>query len=170
MDTFYEQIINIKMTLQKKLLCAVIIICAAAVSVAAVFGILMLFEFMFLFALIILGAWFLAYKLICNLRIEYEYIITNGDLDIDVIINKSRRKRIASVQCKDIEKIQKYSFNSKTKATKTFICCNEQDEAYAVTVRDRNNGIIKLVIAPNDKIKAGIIKFVPRILVKDAFI
>lgn len=170
MDTFFEQIISVKMTFQKKLLCAVIIILAAAVIVAAVFGILVFFEFMFLFVLIIMGVCFLAYKLICNLRIEYEYIITNGDLDIDVIINKSRRKRIASVQCKDIEGIQKYGFDGNTKTAKTFICCNKHDEAYAITVREKNSGVIKLVIAPNEKIKMGITKFLPRILVKDAFI
>jgi hypothetical protein len=36
-------------------------------------------------------------------NIEYEYIFTNGDLDIDVIYNKNRRKRLFSGLVKDFE-------------------------------------------------------------------
>ena len=32
-----------------------------------------------------------------NLNVEYEYVFVNGDLDIDKIMNKSRRKRMFSV-------------------------------------------------------------------------
>ena len=32
-----------------------------------------------------------------NLNVEYEYVFVNGDLDIDKIMNKARRKRMFSV-------------------------------------------------------------------------
>ena len=32
-----------------------------------------------------------------NMNVEYEYVFVNGDLDIDKIMNKSRRKRMFSV-------------------------------------------------------------------------
>ncbi len=37
--------------------------------------------------------------------LEYEYIVTNDDLDVDKIIAKKKRKRMLSISCKDIEKI-----------------------------------------------------------------
>ena len=33
-----------------------------------------------------------------NLNVEYEYVFVNGDLDIDKIMNKARRKRMFSVE------------------------------------------------------------------------
>lgn len=168
MDTFFEQIISIKPSSSKKALCALIIILAAAITVFAVIGALAMFQFMFLFVLVIIGVWFGAIRLIGNFRIEYEYIITNGDLDIDVIIDKSRRKRIASIKCGEIESIKRYSFADNS--SKAIICCNEQDEAYMITARDANRGMLKLVIAPDERIKSGIVKFLPRIIAKDAFI
>lgn len=37
-----------------------------------------------------------------NFNLEYEYIFTNGELDIDVIKAQQIRKRITSLQCKNI--------------------------------------------------------------------
>lgn len=38
-----------------------------------------------------------------NFNIEYEYIFTNGILDIDVIKGRARREKLISVPCKSIE-------------------------------------------------------------------
>lgn len=40
---------------------------------------------------------------ITGLNIEYEYSITNGEMDIDKITSKKRRKRIISVNTKEFE-------------------------------------------------------------------
>ena len=50
-------------------------------------------------ALIIL----LALRLISNLNKEFEYCYTEGNLDIDVIINKKRRKRVFSGYVEEFE-------------------------------------------------------------------
>lgn len=168
MDVFYEQIVGVKKTAQKKALCAIIYILAVAVSALAVLGALKYMVFMFLFVILIALTWFLAFKLISNFNIEYEYIITNGDLDVDLIINKSRRKRIATIQCKNIESVKKY--DPTVKASDVICCCNADDEAYLITARGTSGKVIKLVIAPNEKIKDGITKFLSRIISKDAFI
>ena len=49
------------------------------------------------------AAGFGAYFFISRLNIEYEYIFTNGELDIDVIYNKSNRKRLFSSAVKQFE-------------------------------------------------------------------
>ena len=39
-----------------------------------------------------------------NLNVEYEYVFVNGDLDIDKIMNKARRKkRMSSVDADQME-------------------------------------------------------------------
>ena len=38
-----------------------------------------------------------------NMNVEYEYVFVNGDLDIDKIMNKSRRKRMFSVDADQME-------------------------------------------------------------------
>ncbi|MDR2650096.1 MAG: DUF6106 family protein [Clostridiales bacterium] len=49
------------------------------------------------------AACFGAYILISRLNIEYEYVFTNGELDIDVIYNKTSRKRMFSFTVRDFE-------------------------------------------------------------------
>ena len=53
--------------------------------------------------LLVAGMWWGAVKLI-NLRsVEFEYILTNSELDVDKVIAKKGRKRVVSVDFKDIE-------------------------------------------------------------------
>ena len=51
----------------------------------------------------VIGVFYYAYKLIKNSSIEYEYILTNNELDIDKIIAKSARKRMLTVNFREIE-------------------------------------------------------------------
>jgi len=38
-----------------------------------------------------------------NYSVEYEYIFTNGQLDVDIILGKTKRKSLVSLLCKNIE-------------------------------------------------------------------
>ncbi len=44
-----------------------------------------------------------AYLVITSFNIEYEYCITNSEMDVDKIINRKKRKRIASLKFTNIE-------------------------------------------------------------------
>lgn len=46
---------------------------------------------------------FAEYYFISMKNIEYEYIFTNGELDIDCIYNKNKRKRVFSAEAKSFE-------------------------------------------------------------------
>lgn len=46
--------------------------------------------------IILAAAGFGAFYLMSFIKVEYEYVFTNGELDIDVIYNRSRRKRVFS--------------------------------------------------------------------------
>jgi hypothetical protein len=49
------------------------------------------------------AAGFFAYILMGRQNVEYEYIFTNGELDIDAIFNKAKRKRLFSGRVSDFD-------------------------------------------------------------------
>ncbi len=104
MDVFIEKIVVRKRT---------------AVDVLIVIGLIILSIFLIFFVLpfipLINSIWFFAsavviffaYNLAKSRYIEYEYSVTNGDLDIDTIIARRKRKRIFSGHCRDFEIVAK---------------------------------------------------------------
>lgn len=56
------------------------------------------------FAVLCIG--YIAYILVSRMAIEYEYIFTNGDLDIDIIRGRKYRKRLVTVKCKNIRNME----------------------------------------------------------------
>jgi len=70
--------------------------------VAGVLFILSLNNLPILLALVV-AAVFVALYCVSFFNIEYEYIFTNGELDIDIIYSKSRRKRLFTGEIKSFE-------------------------------------------------------------------
>ena len=60
----------------------------------------LIFEFAFFITII---AGFGAFWVMGMLKIEYEYVFTNGELDIDIIYNQRKRKRLFTGNVKDFE-------------------------------------------------------------------
>ena len=76
----------------KKILLIVLVILSLATVLKYVFGVLLVIAAI-AFAVFMFG----------RLDVEYEYLYFNGDLDIDVIYRKMKRKRVFSVNVSDIE-------------------------------------------------------------------
>lgn len=55
--------------------------------------------------LVAVGLVYLAYHFTSRLKKEFEYILTDDNLDVDVIMNKSRRKRLLSFTVAQLEMI-----------------------------------------------------------------
>ncbi|MEE0928997.1 MAG: DUF6106 family protein [Acutalibacteraceae bacterium] len=163
MDTFYEQIIKIKMNGKAKAMIAAIII----VDLFVVLGLLWLslFTAPAIAFLVIVGAVWGGYKLITMLSVEFEYIFTNGDLDVDKITARSSRKRMVSINCGKVEKMGEFKGQPAPGSVKeTFVYCNPDDEGQIYLIaKDRNRGQIMLVIAPDERIREAIEKAVPRL-------
>ncbi|GHU91645.1 hypothetical protein FACS1894202_13460 [Clostridia bacterium] len=53
------------------------------------------------------GAW-LVWWLIRNQTVEFEYILTNGEIDIDRVLGRSKRKRITTVDVRNFEVFEPY--------------------------------------------------------------
>ena len=103
MDTFVEQII-----VKKKGPKEIAIITGTILLVVILVFVLFLFLNYFSLVidmLLIYGAWWL----ITGQNVEYEYSVTNGDIDIDQIIAQRKRKRVVSVAGSKIETAGPYN-------------------------------------------------------------
>ncbi len=172
MDTFFEQIVSIHKT--KKTFVALFSIWTVVVLVSAFLIMAMTYlpRFATVFLLIIFGLFWGGYKLTALLSIEYEYILTNGDIDVDKIIARSNRKRILTISCADVERVGPYRPGVKPDGNfnKTFLFCNETDEnAYYFVVRHKNMGMVLMIFAPDERMQGAIAKYLPRILGRDPF-
>ena len=96
-DVFKEQIVKRKPSTMDNMKRVGLIL-----AVVVVFFIAMYFVAGFA-PVITLAAGFGAFYLMSFLKVEYEYVFTNGELDIDIIYNRSRRKRVFSAHVNKFE-------------------------------------------------------------------
>lgn len=106
MDTFFEQITAVKKS--GKDIAAITGIWLLAFIICFLLVLFMGYLGSFSF-LLIAGALFGAFKLSCRFNVEYEYIVTNGTMDIDKIINKSSRKRVLSFELATVSRLEKFN-------------------------------------------------------------
>lgn len=163
MDIFYEQMIKRAKTASDK----VLITAALLLSVLFTSGIIFLFfcgitlggfNIFFIFAI-----WWLFVLLLKGFNVEYEYTITNHELDIDVIKGKNRRKHITTVNLKNIEYFGNVNKTSTVEAMNNsgvpakeyyFVSSKNSKNIYATDVISKiNNSKIRVYIEPNDKLK-----------------
>lgn len=94
--------------------------------------------------LLVAGIIYATYKFVMRINTEYEYIVTNCELDIDRIINKRTRKRVETINLRLIEdfglcgspKEERYISD---KAYKTVIACESVKEGYAFLTYTKDN-------------------------------
>lgn len=169
MDTFFEQIISIKK--DGKTIARLVGLWLAAFLLC--FGLFLFSGYIgSFFILLIAGILYGAFKLSGFLNIEYEYIITNGTIDIDKIINKSNRKRILSFELSGVSRLEKYTPNclNNINAKEVVFACNATDSnAYLMVAEKEGAKASYLVFSPNEKIKTAIVKFVPKFISNSAF-
>lgn len=101
MDIFCEYMVKHKKSMKDSLI-------SAGCVFAALFLTLVVFLFLFgrlygFEVFVIAGVWYGAVWLIRRTNIEYEYILTNSILDIDKIMSQKTRKRVISIDFKQIE-------------------------------------------------------------------
>jgi len=107
--------------------------------------------------LFIVAVFYGLYYVISSLNIEFEYIVTNGELDIDKIISRRRRKRLVSVNSKDFEYFAPVNANHKkmmdasdiNKKIMAASCLNAPNAYFALY--HKNNEKFCLIIEPTEK-------------------
>lgn len=166
MDTFFEQIITIKKT--AKNIAGIISIWLLALILC-----LLLFLFAGSFAfLLILGTLYGAFKLTCLFNVEYEYIVTNGTMDIDKIFNRASRKRISSFDLSIVSRLERFNpaqISNINQKDIVFSCNRDDSNAYLMVYQKEGKNPVYVVFAPNDKMKNAITKFLPKFIANSAF-
>lgn len=98
------------------------------------------------------GIIWLAYFICSKQYIEYEYIITNGEIDIDKIIAKSTRSRLLTVKVSDFTAYDRYTDDVPDDENITLILASENtgiDDWYADFETDAY-GKTRLIFTPNE--------------------
>lgn len=100
MDSFIEKIVERKKTAKDTLISAGIVFLGLILIFIVIPNVPYVNQMWLVFSA---GVIYGVYYLIKSRYLEFEYSVTNGEIDIDKIIAKSRRKRIFSGSCKEFE-------------------------------------------------------------------
>ena len=165
MDAFVEKLVAKK---KKPIDYAIsfAIIAGGFVVAAAAFmylgGLLQTFVFPVAVAII-----YFAYRLNQQNNIEFEYIVTNGSLDIDKIIAQRKRQRIFSSDCKDFEVLAKVKSPNYGKHIESIpkkinaVSAGDPDGEYFIVLSYK--GVRTVVyFEPNERMLDNFRRFIPR--------
>jgi hypothetical protein len=172
-DVFIEYMVAKRQTIKTTLLKLLIAGGGVTVAIVAFMASPLLGALNFLGLVIAVGVIYGAWVLITGMNIEYEYSLTNGELDIDKITAQRKRGRLLSVKVRDVEDFGRYNAQEqegKTYQTKIFACDHPLGEGlwYFVT-QHRDKGKTLVVFNASDKMLEGMRPFLPRTLTQKAF-
>ncbi len=105
---------------------------------------------------IVYGLYFLA----THFNVEYEYILTNGELDIDKIIAKRRRKRVFSMNVKEFEVLEPVDRNKNYQNILDCSSNGSQDLYYGIFSKDSKKQT--LIFNPPYKMLENMKQYSPR--------
>ena len=102
-------------------------------------------------------------------NVEYEYLFVNGDLDVDKIMSRAKRKRMFSMNVSEMEllapsdapELRQYQ-NAKTL---DFSSGTGQAKLYTLVVADHGE-LKKVVFEPNETIIEGFFVLAPRKVIR----
>ena len=166
MDNFAEQLVKKEMSgsdrVKKGLILAGGI---SAVLILTAGSLLMLGHSLISFVGLILaaGAGYGTFFLLQSMNIEYEYTFTNGELDIDKIIAKKKRREMLSTNIRQFTDFGKYSDGMEESADMTVILATDNiaSHEYYADFTDENVGSARLIFAPDERMLENIKKALP---------
>lgn len=162
-DIFNEQLVAKKNTLKDNLI-------KAGIIVAALIVIMVCAMIKFLAGLIMpitLVVGFGAIFFMRRLNIEYEYVFTSGELDIDRIFNKNKRKSYLTIDVRKFEIMAPIDSKDHARELSNYqkiVDCSsgiKKPNTYAAMIV-REGKREKLIIEPNEKMLTAIKKYIPR--------
>lgn len=156
-DYYTEQLIK-KQTSMKDICIKALLVSAAIVSVLVVF----LFPLGILIPVVVIAVVAILFR---RLDVEYEYLYVNGDLDIDKIMHKAKRKRVFSMNVHDLELLAPAESGElrqyQRAKTYDYSSGSGQGRLYALIVTDHGQQK-KILFEPNETIIEGFYLLAPR--------
>lgn len=162
MDVFVEQMV---VKPQKGKDYALKFLIALAAVVLSAFFVLILAIMAFI---PVVGIVYAAYYLISGLDCEYEYIVTNGEIDIDKIAGKRKRTRLITADARKFTAFGKLENAGKLpdKATVVDATDGSGTAFYADFVHGKL-GETRLIFSPNEKVLEAVKPFIPRMIKRE---
>ena len=121
--------------------------------------------------LVIMAECYGAFIWFSSFRVEYEYLVTNGEIDIDRITAKRRRRRLVSFKARDIERIGLYSKEAVrgTSFSKTYMVnSSDKEEGIWFAVFRNVNGTILVVFNMSENLFGAIRPYLTGYVARDA--
>jgi hypothetical protein len=159
MDIFIEQLVTKKADVHANISKIALLGLMAALSVFCVAA----FLFGFVLALLVIpGVLWFGTQLIKGLHTEYEYILTNKELDIDKIIGKNKRKRMVTLNLGNAEKFGIYKEGSQFESDTTVSAHdNSYTNMWYLVCKHDSHGKVVLLFNPNDSFVLKLNKALP---------
>lgn len=152
MDKFHEQLLRTKKSPTYKLF-VVAMNFSIIMAILTLVGSLMILDLKMLIFTVIFGVGFFLLRNLKDKQYkEYEYIFTNGNLQIDIIFNKKKRKSLYDLEMKNLDSFGKSSDIKINNGVKKISCIpwDNVDEKYVLLIS--KNGKQAIYIAPNEEL------------------
>ena len=163
MDNYCEQLVEKRKTgsdIARMIFISLgLILGASACMFASIyFGIT--FLVIFAVGLLALGVW-----LVSGMNVEYEYIVTNNEMDIDKIIGRRKRKRMITIELNKANDFGGYPPAEDIDAdTTVHATTGFEKNAHYLLVEHKEYGKVKVIFNPNEKLREAIAHEVPKAL------
>ena len=105
-----------------------------------------------------------AYFLITGTSVEYEYAVTNGEMDVDKIIARRKRVHLITVQTADFEAFGPLTDDVPDDDSRTLVLCadNTGEGEYYADLTTEDYGETRIIFTPNQAVLEAIQAALPR--------
>lgn len=123
-----------------------------------------------MFILILAGIAYGAWWLITTQNVEYEYCVTNGDIDVDQITARRKRKRLVSVPGRKIESLLPYDPTAPMGQYQRRVMVASDLKAeglWCFTYHSKKNGNTFVVFQPDMRVLCALYEGLPKLVQMD---
>jgi len=165
-DVFIEYMVKRRRTLSTSLAKFGIAAGSAIIAFAAFTLSLSLGPLSFIGVLAAFAALWGAHRFITGFNVEYEYSLTNGEMDVDKIIAERRRKRLISIKLREVEDFGRFKtgeHENKIYQQKIFACDHPASEdLWFVVTNVKDKGMALIVFNASERMIDGSKPYLPR--------
>lgn len=160
MDHYNEQLVK-KQTEASDIVKRVMIIIGTVLAVCVCVFAALVFRFMPLIVLVF-GVLYLSWYLMTGTSVEYEYIVTNNDMDIDKIVGQRKRKRLITVRLNTVTEWGEYTEGKKLGADATVMASDATGtDAWYLMAKHEKFGNVTVIFTPTKETVVNINHGVP---------
>lgn len=110
------------------------------------------------------GALYGAYYLTTGFDNEYEYLLTNGEMDFDKIIAQRSRKRLVTVRLDTAKEFAEFTENTELDSSANMVYADDNtgENVWYLRVDHKELGDTYVIFTPNEEMRELMIRFMPR--------